>query len=312
MSTSGSAHGSHGHGASAMLGYPEQAAPGAPNDGKTRKRISRPSKPLMVIMVAFLLFATLISLPWILDTIQDDEDEKKAEAAKNSAPVPIPPNSLANFAQPSSTIDNRFGAPRQAVPPYQSMMPPQSQIAVQPLLSQPSYQAIPVPTRPFIGQPHPTHMREAHRAPVQEFVPMGRRLADLEDEPQNYAQFNNGAQALSQAPAGDAMTSPQPHNAMPPRQIFSAPFQANGRQLESSIQAPAEAMARLLSGKDVPLDSYYAAIYGQGAVSPESGVVDHPPMEPGSNQLPPSATQASRQGRRDHGVYERHQMFVMR
>ena len=73
----GCGHGGHsGLGVSAAMGHADQTAgydPTAPA-GK-RKPPTQTSNPLIVIAISFGLFATLISLPWVLDTIQNNEIE---------------------------------------------------------------------------------------------------------------------------------------------------------------------------------------------------------------------------------------------
>lgn len=315
MSTSGNTHRGQGHGPSAVMDKPEPSAPrNTPPQGHPRPKLKRPSNQVMVLLIALAIFTMLISLPWILDTLQDEKGDKKTESAQTASNTSTPAPS--QFANSAVGVDSRFGIPRAGQAPYpHSLTPPQSPMAAQGIQPPHSYQAIPMPMRPFAMPQHGGAEAGQRPAAVQHFVPMGRSIdsvsQDSEGEDGAHAAQHPGSFAVeeqstgaSQASQYSAATAPKP---------FSAPFESEGKRLPSSIQAPAEAMARLLSGQDVPMESYYAAIYGNGAVSPESGLVDHPAMSPAvqhqRQQQQPSHGKTQRQ---PGGVYERHQMFVMR
>lgn len=318
MSTSGNTHRGQGHGPSAVMDKPEPSAPqNTPSQGQTRPKLKRPSNQVMVLLIALAIFTMLISLPWILDTIQDENGDKKTESAQtasnNSTLAP------SQFASSAVGVDSRFGVPRAAQAPYEhNLASPQSPMSAQALPAQQhSYQAIPMPMRPFAMPQHGGAEAGQRPAPVQHFVPMGRSIdsvsQDSEGTDGTHAAQHPGAYAVEAPPSAASSQAPQYSAANTPKP-FSAPFESEGKRLPSSIQAPAEAMARLLSGQDVPMESYYAAIYGNGAVSPESGLVDHPAMSPAT---PPRAVQQQQPShgktqRQPGGVYDRHQMFVMR
>ncbi|MBY0550920.1 MAG: hypothetical protein K2W95_26815 [Candidatus Obscuribacterales bacterium] len=318
MSTSGNTHRGHGPGASAVMDKPEPSAPrNTLSQGQTRPKLKRPSNQVMVLLIAGAIFTILISLPWILDTVQDEKGQKKTESAQTASNTSTPVPS--QFASSAVGVDSRFGIPRAAQAYPNSMSPPQSPMAAPALPTQHSYQAIPMPMRPFAMPQHASAEAGQRPSPVQHFVPMGRSIDSVspqsEGEDDAHAARHPGAYAVDAAPVAAGVSQAPRYGAAP--KPFSAPFESEGKRLPSSIQAPAEAMARLLSGQDVPMESYYAAIYGNGAVSPESGLVDHPAISPAA---PPNAVQHPQQQQPSHGrtqrqpggVYERHQMFVMR
>lgn len=315
MSTSGNAHRGHGHGPSAVMEPPDLSVRETPPQTQTRPTIKRPSNQVMVLLIALAIFTALISLPWILDTLQDDKTARNSDSAKTASLSSSPASSP--FPGSAPGIDSRFGTPRSTPLSYPHQYPQQAPMASHTL--QPPYQPIPMPMRPFAMPNNGPGAQETARrpTPVQEFVPMGRSLAAISQhsEGDNHEQAAQHPGTLAIEAAEPSQTPQTPHYSRSQEQAFSAPFESEGKRLPSSIQAPAEAMARLLSGQDVPMESYYAAIYGNGAVSPESGLVDHPAMSPSST--PPIAVQHNPQHggkspRQPGGVYERHQMFVMR
>lgn len=251
MSTSGNTHRGQGHGPSAVMDKPEPSAPrNTPPQGHPRPKLKRPSNQVMVLLIALAIFTMLISLPWILDTLQDEKGDKKTESAQTASNTSTPAPS--QFANSAVGVDSRFGIPRAGQAQYpHSLTPPQSPMAAQGIQPPHSYQAIPMPMRPFAMPQHGGAEAGQRPAAVQHFVPMGRSIdsvsQDSEGEDGAHAAQHPGSFAVeeqstgaSQASQYSAATAPKP---------FSAPFESEGKRLPSSIQAPAEAMARLCPDK---------------------------------------------------------------
>lgn len=126
-----------------------------------------------------------------------------------------------------------------------------------------------------------------------------------EDSPQSQPADGTDAHT-EQYESGNAEPDYVSRGSMPPpmapnhASMYAARQQ---RQLSPSLQAPAAAMAQLLAGKNVSLDSYYANIYG--------GTPMHM-QDLAPNTVDGSAPRESRGRYHQSSVFDRHQMFVMR
>lgn len=261
--------GGAGHGASAVLERPEQfvdqqskASRPTTSTASTNKNSTQSGNPLTVIAVSFLLFLALVSLPWLLDNIQDGKGSHKNETKASSTTKSVDPTSH----EENTPAQDRFGAPRLGTEPSSS------------------------------------HSLDSFRSAINSAT---TRFNNSPDSPPDQ-QGDTGSEASSYKALESSIPvhSDYAHQAMIPTGLApnhtSSFTHQQQRQLSPALQAPAEAMANLLSGKDVPLDSYYASIYGTAPPGASNG------------NAPPLDVSSPRSARRSKGVFEAHQMFVMR
>ncbi len=325
MSHSGSgghAHGSHGGHSSAVMGHPDQAANwGMSAQGDKRKPLAQTSNPLIVIVISFVLFLALISLPWLLDHIQDAQVAKKNEhgitasatenvqpAVQQSGSALIAPGQLVQ--QAAESLSQRFGTPRAQNEAMTFTAAPVTQPEIQ------RSSALP-PFRPYESFRRPAPSTNVSDLLGTEPSSSGSTTDGVDHssydsyqpatENESAANINDytgsGSPAQSSSDYGTRAYMPPP---LAPNHVSSYAARQQ-RQLSPSLQAPAEAMAQLLAGKDVSLDSYYASVYGGTPMQDLAPTADH------SSQHNIDATShGGRQGRQPGGVFERHQMFVMR
>ena len=181
-------------------------------------------------------------------------------------------------------------------------------------LSTQNYQTIPVDMHFFPNQFGATETASGRFAPQQSasLAPLSGRpesnapVSMAEPFPQSFAK--NAGSTSNYAPPPDAVPGQFDTR---PRRLASNPYSSSQQQqLSPSLQVPAEAMARLLAGQDVSQEGYEARLKGDSSASLE-------PMTAGGGAdsgLPPSheASHHGRGSRQPKGVFESHQVFVMR